>query len=98
MLKGKIHMNPQEREGGLNFFDVKPYMTTNFQMTFGDDAILIMSIAISLVMKAHPNGADYFQSFYYETPDQIVIKFWLILDETKEGEKNILTALLPSDY
>jgi hypothetical protein len=98
MLKGKIHMNPQERAGDLNFYDVKPYMTAGFQRAFDDEADLIASVACALVMKAHPNGADYFQTLYYENPDHTKIKFWLIIDETQEGEKNILTALLPSDY
>ena len=98
-LIGTVYMNEQENEGVLDFLeDNQCVMTSNFKATFGDEAETIILVAMALVMHAHPKGADYFQTFYYEYPDGKQIKFWIIIDEMGEGEKNILTALLPEDY
>lgn len=98
MLKGKIHMNKQECEGNLSFFGNYGVMTKNFSDTFGDEATAIVFTACALVMEAHPNGADYLQTFEYEYPNEKKIRFWLIIDVPGDKQQNILTALLPEDY
>lgn len=97
-LKGIVHMNEQENEGTLSFFGTQTYMTKNFSNTFGEESPAIVFTAVSMIMEAHPEGADYFQTFCYELADGHKTTFWLIIDETEDNQPNILTALLPEDY
>ncbi len=97
-LIGTVLMNELENEGTLSFFGTQTYMTKNFSNTFGEESSAIVFTAVSMIMEAHPDGADYFQTFCYEWADGHKTKFWLIIDETENNQPNILTALLPEDY
>lgn len=98
MLKGTVILNEQESEGNLSFYGNHNVMTRNFLDTFGDEASSIVFTACALVMEAHPDGADYFQTFIYRDEHGKETKFWLIIDVPGDGSLNILTALLPEDY
>lgn len=91
-MKGKVIYIEQEQSGGYVWTEIPSYMTATFKDTFGDEAELIASTAVKLIIKNHPNDADYFQAFKYVWPDGEETKFWIINDEDH------WTALLPSDY
>lgn len=91
-MKGKVIYNEQETSGNYVWTGIPSYMTKNFKATFGDDAELIASAAVALILKNHPHDADYFQTFRYVSPDGKETKFWIINDV------EYFTALLPSDY
>lgn len=100
MLKGKLYLNNQECEGNYNFIDVaESYMTQGFAKKFGNEAKEIFSKALWMIAEKYPNTADYLQTFVYELGDkeEDKIRFWMILDEYKNGIY-IVTALLPEEY
>lgn len=92
MLKGKLIIQKQEEDGNYKFAGVKPYMTCGFKNVFGDDAELIASVALDLILTTCPDNADYLQSFVYTYPDNREVKFWCINDVDH------ITFLLPSEY
>ena len=92
MLKGKLIIKKQEEEGNYKFAGVKSYMTCGFKTVFGDDAELIASVALNLIVTTYPDNADYLQSFVYTYPDNREVKFWCINDVDH------ITFLLPSEY
>lgn len=92
MLKGKLIIKKQEEDGNYKFAGVKSYMTCGFKNTFGDDAELIASVALDLILTTYPDNADYLQSFVYTYPNEQEVKFWCINDV------DYITFLLPSEY
>ena len=92
MLKGKVKIKKQECEGNYKFTDVKQYMTCGFQNAFGEEALLIVILALELILEQYPNNADYLQKFEYECPNKKIIRFWCIHDKTH------ITFLLPEEY
>lgn len=91
-LKGKVILNEQECTGNYDFSTVKSYMTAGFRDTFGTEAATIASTAVSLLIKAYPDNADYFQTFRYVYPDGTETRFWIIHDFDH------FTVLLPEEY
>lgn len=91
-MKGTVIYNEQEQSGDYVWTGIPTYMTANFKATFGDEAVLVASAALALILEKHPHDADYFQTFKYKYPNGKAIKFWLINDVDH------WTALLPSDY
>lgn len=91
-MRGKVIYDEQEQSGSYVWAGIPSYMTKNFKATFGDEAELIASAAVVLILKKHPHDADYFQVFKYLYPNGKAVKFWVINDVTH------FTALLPSDY
>lgn len=92
MLKGKLVIKKQEEEGNYKFVDVESYMTCGFKNVFGNDAVIIASLALDLIISTYPNNADYLQSFVYTYPDNREVCFWCINDVDH------ITFLLPSEY
>ncbi len=92
MLDGTLTLNEQESTGNYDFSISESYMTKGFQDTFGDDAVLMASIATQKIMETYPDCADYFQTFIYEYANGEKVKFWCIHDEDH------YTLLLPSEY
>lgn len=97
IMVGTIKMNEQEMTGMIDFNKTFKVMTANFLSTFGNQAQEIVENAIQMIAKAHPEGADYMQTFEYHNQDD-VIRFWLIVDIGAYEGQNVLTALLPEDY
>lgn len=91
-MNGKVIYNEQEQNGRYVWTGIPSYMTANFKAVFGDEAELIASAAVAMILKNHPHDADYFQTFKYIWSDGEETKFWVINDEDH------WTALLPSDY
>lgn len=91
-MHGKIIYDEQEVNGSYVWTGIPAYMTAGFKSVFGDDAELIVSIAVALILKKHPHDADYFQTFRYILPDGAETRFWIINDVDH------YTALLPSEY
>ena len=92
MLKGKLVINKQEEDGNYKFTGVESYMTCGFKNVFGDDAELIASVALDLILTTYPDNADYLQSFVYTYPDNREVNFWCINDVEH------ITFLLPCEY
>lgn len=91
MLKGKVQINEQEREGDYNFLGIKVYTTKGFAETFKQETHEIILESLILISENFPH-ADYFQTFTYEYPDGRVIRYWCIHDKTH------ITFLLPEEY
>lgn len=91
-MRGKVIYDEQEQSGSYVWAGIPSYMTANFKSAFGDDAELIASAAVALILEKHPYDADYFQTFRYIFPDGAETRFWIINDVDH------YTALLPSDY
>lgn len=96
-MDGTIKMNEQEMTGKIDYNKTFKVMTKSFQNKFGEMAENIVDKAIDMIMEAHPEGADYMQTFEY-CQNGVIIKFWFIVDEAAYEGQDVLTALLPEDY
>lgn len=92
MLRGKVHINDQERSGNHNFAGVKACMTCGFQDAFQEEAQAVAFTALVLILEKYPDNADYLQTFEYRCEGEEAVRFWCINDV------ECITFLMPDEY
>ncbi len=93
MLAEELTLNPQKCEGNYDF-EIPVRTSECFKLKFGEMAAEIVSKAIELIKKNHPN-ADCLQVFHYGNQ-----KIWCFSTITKNEvfDDKYISFLLPEEY